>query len=105
MRQTGLLIVLLGLALVLGGAHPCMAGDGVLPSPSLQREDGPDGALMMTDLLIIRPVGVVACAVGVVGRILAFPFTPKGDSRVDKRLIQEPFAYTFSRPLGEFDTR
>jgi hypothetical protein len=59
---------------------------------------------MTADLLLVRPVGIVATAVGSVIFVVALPFTLiSGDTQhsLDK-LIKEPGRYTFNRPLGYF---
>ncbi len=54
------------------------------------------------DLIILRPMGIAACAVGLAGSIVAFPFaaTSGAGSEVGDKLITEPFEYTFRRPIG-----
>lgn len=64
----------------------------------------PGGGAMIFDLVVIRPVGLVATAVGSVCWVLSLPFSASGDN-VDAatlKLVKEPAAYTFKRPLGEF---
>jgi len=57
------------------------------------------------DLLIARPLGIVACAVGAAGLIATAPFAAtsgSGEQAVDA-FLREPGEYTFARPLGQFD--
>ena len=62
------------------------------------------GGAMMYDLIVIRPVGMVATAVGSVFWLLSYPFSASGDNvdAATQKLVKEPAAYTFKRPLGEF---
>ncbi len=54
------------------------------------------------DLLILRPMGIAACAVGIGVSIVALPFvaTTGAGAEVGEKLIVEPFEYTFRRPIG-----
>jgi hypothetical protein len=54
------------------------------------------------DLLILRPMGIAACAVGIATSIWALPFAAMSGSgaEVGEKLIIEPFEYTFKRPIG-----
>lgn len=60
---------------------------------------------MVIDAVIIRPVMLVTTAVGVVAFVASLPFTIPSDSvgKAGEALVVEPAAYTFTRPLGEFD--
>jgi len=64
-----------------------------------QAEDIP----VIIDVLVLRPAGLVACALGLVSALIALPFAVPSDSMdtVSRVLIQEPFYYTFKRPLGK----
>ena len=55
------------------------------------------------DIIVMRPVGVIACAAGLVTSVIALPFSlpSQSHSLVYKNLIAEPFSYTFQRPIGE----
>lgn len=55
------------------------------------------------DLLILRPMGLVSCAVGLAASIVALPFagTTGAGAEVGDKLITEPFEYTFRRPIGQ----
>ncbi|NMG49209.1 hypothetical protein GO613_13960 [Azoarcus communis] len=60
---------------------------------------------MAVDLIVVRPLGLVATVIGTAGFILALPFTlPTGTvGETAKEWIGDPLEYTFDRPLGEFD--
>jgi hypothetical protein len=64
----------------------------------------PGGGAMIFDLVVVRPVGIVATALGSVFWVLSMPFSASGDNfdTATKKLVKEPAAYTFKRPLGEF---
>ena len=54
------------------------------------------------DLLILRPMGIAACAVGLATSVVALPFAATSGSaaEIGDKLITEPFEYTFRRPIG-----
>jgi hypothetical protein len=67
----------------------------------------PSGELILFDVFILRPLGLAATALGTAGAIVAAPWscsdcetrTSQWDL-VEKKLIREPYDYTFCRPLG-----
>jgi hypothetical protein len=67
----------------------------------------PGGGAMMFDFFVVRPVGIVATAVGTVAFVISWPFSALGGNAgtAGQKLVSEPAAYTFSRPLGEFQHR
>jgi hypothetical protein len=73
--------------------------------PSFSDEQAPTGEMILYDLVLVRPVSIVACGIGFVGSLLAMPFSAMSnrDREVSQRLISEPFAYAFTRPLGHFE--
>jgi hypothetical protein len=68
--------------------------------------EDPSGGAMMFDLAVVRPVGIVATAVGCVFFIVSSPFSALGGNidTAGEKLVKDPVAYTFKRPLGEFDS-
>ncbi len=78
-------------------------GSTAMAQEYFEAED-PSGGAMLFDLFIVRPVGIVATAVGAVAFVLSWPFSILGGNSGDasQKLISEPAAYTFKRPLGEF---
>ena len=61
------------------------------------------GGYMIGDLMVIRPLGIVATAVGSIAYIISLPFSLAGGNEEEARqkLVIEPAKYTFTRPLGE----
>ncbi len=59
---------------------------------------------MLADFVFVRPVGIVASAVGTVFYIVSLPFSAMGGNteQVRQKFVAAPFEYTFKRPLGEF---
>lgn len=59
---------------------------------------------MVVDVVVIRPLGLVATVAGAALAVVALPFTiPSGSVEASAReLIVKPADYTFRRPLGDF---
>ena len=78
-------------------------GSTAIAQEYFETED-PGGGAMIFDLCVVRPVGIVATAVGGVGYVLSLPFSLLGGNAdvAGQKLVKEPAAYTFTRPLGEF---
>ena len=91
-----LLVLVVGCALCV----PAAAARDVEEDYGLSSSDA-----MVIDALIIRPVMVVVTAVGVVAFVASLPFTVLSGSvgKAGNAMVVEPAAYTFTRPLGEFD--
>ncbi len=68
-----------------------------------ETEDTSGGA-MLYDTVVLRPVGFVATIVGSVFWVVSLPFSAAGGNvdAATTKLVKEPAAYTFKRPLGEF---
>ncbi len=66
--------------------------------------EDPSGGEMMFDFAVLRPVGIVATAVGCVFFVVSSPFAALGGNidTASEKLVKNPVAYTFKRPLGEF---
>jgi hypothetical protein len=64
----------------------------------------PSGGEMVFDFILVRPVGLVATAVGAVFYVVSWPFAALGGNTdiAGEKLVKDPAAYTFKRPLGEF---
>ena len=63
-----------------------------------------EGGEMIYDTVVLRPVGLVATAVGSVFFFLSLPFSALANNvdSAGEKLVKDPFRYTFKRPLGEF---
>jgi len=60
---------------------------------------------MIGDLVICRPLGITATAVGAVFFVASMPFSLAGMNTGEafKKLVAEPADYTFARPLGDVE--
>jgi hypothetical protein len=84
-----------------------LASLSALPlSPALADSGtGDKAADMMLDLLVLRPLGLLATGVGSVALVVSLPFTlPSGSvGETACELVREPFSYTFTRRLGDLE--
>ena len=57
------------------------------------------------DVIAIRPLGFVTLSIGTAFFIVAAPFAIISGStdKTAKTLVGDPFNYTFTRPVGDFD--
>jgi hypothetical protein len=64
----------------------------------------PGGGAMIYDMVVIRPIGLAATVIGSAFWLVSLPFSASGDNfdTATEKLVKEPAAYTFKRPLGEF---
>lgn len=76
-----------------------------VPAPAQQ---GPasevSGEGMAVDLVLLRPLGIAATAIGCVFFVASLPFTIWSGERLKQagtHLVVEPATYSFVRPLGE----
>jgi hypothetical protein len=65
------------------------------------------GGDMALDLLLARPIGLLAIIGGSVAFVVSLPFTiPSGsmDAAADA-MVKQPIDYTFKRPLGQVNVQ
>lgn len=91
-------LIVLVAALGLGLAGPASAIDDYASAGT------PSAAAMGVDMVLVRPVSLVATAVGTGLFVVSLPFSLLGmnTGEAGKRLVVEPGKYTFVRPLGNF---
>jgi len=79
-------------------------GQTVLAQERIKALDDDKAGYMMGDLVVMRPLGIAATAVGTVFYVLSLPFSLAGgnEPEVRQKLMADPAEYTFTRPLGEF---
>lgn len=71
---------------------------------TMEEEEPTSGAIFF-DIILTRPLGIVATAVGAVVFVLGLPFTilSKSVGTSAGKLVKDPLKYTFTRPVGELD--
>jgi hypothetical protein len=69
------------------------------------QHDEEKGIRMAADILVVRPLGIVATVGGTALAIVALPFSLLGGNtqEVFQYLVVKPAKFTFVRPLGDFD--
>ena len=93
------------LALFLVVSSQPMLAKNVIDAELNSNKTPPDPAVMVVDLIILRPLGIVATLGGSVLFVISSPFSLLGGNADDawESLVVSPAEYTFKRPLGEFD--
>jgi len=78
-------------------------GTSALAKGQMTNEEN-SGALMTADLILARPLGIVATVLGCAVFVVSLPFSVLGGNtkQASQKLVQEPASFTFTRPLGEF---
>lgn len=69
-------------------------------------DDTPSGGAMAFDLLIVRPISLVATVLGAGLFVVSLPLSViQGEPPSDpaKQLVVAPARYTFDRPLGQMN--
>ena len=78
-------------------------GTSALAKTQMSDEEN-TGSVMTADLVLVRPLGIVATVLGCAVFIVSLPFSALGGNtkQASQKLVQEPAAFTFTRPLGGF---
>ena len=99
-KRHKIIIVVLIVSLAL---FSCL-GQIAMAQERIKALDDDKAAYMMGDLVIMRPLGIAATAVGAVAYVLSLPFSLLGGNEAEARqkLMGDPAGYTFTRPLGDF---
>ncbi len=65
---------------------------------------GKDAPAIIADVVVCRPLGLMALLAGSTFYVLSLPFTvpARGTEAAKRTLVDYPYHYTFTRPLGEF---
>jgi len=77
----------------------------VIEAEMNSNKEPPDPGAMLIDLIVVRPLGLVATLGGSAIFIVSLPFSALGGNAEDalESLVVSPAEFTFKRPLGEFD--
>ncbi|HOT43077.1 MAG TPA: hypothetical protein PLJ17_10185 [Syntrophorhabdaceae bacterium] len=84
---------------------PPVYSQSAFPSQSQEKDRyETSGTLILADLIIMRPLGIAACAIGAAGVIISLPFVAftGGLETVVDQLLTKPGNFTFERRLGDF---
>ncbi len=91
------IVLLTALSLV---AVPCMT----CLAQGLEKDDDIIAGKMAADALVVRPLGICATVIGGAIFIISLPFSALGGNTkpAHQYLVEDPFNFTFKRPLGDF---
>lgn len=69
------------------------------------KKGSPDPAVIIADLVVARPLGLVVTVIGSAIFVVSLPFAALGDNieETKESLVIIPAEYTFQRPLGRFE--
>jgi len=95
-KQPTVLLLIITLVFIPFGTSAFAAGQTV--------DEENSGALMTADLILVRPLGIVATVLGCAVFVVSLPFSVIGGNtkQASQKLVKEPAAFTLTRPLGEF---
>ncbi|MBK5100631.1 MAG: hypothetical protein JJE15_06505 [Desulfobacteraceae bacterium] len=79
-------------------------GSPVMAQEQYLDEDTDPHMRMVGDILLIRPLGIVATVVGGALFVVSLPFSALGGNTEDvyQTMVVEPARFTFTRPIGDF---
>ncbi len=99
-KKKSLVLLIAAVLLFTWAASPALASE----KQYVTGEDR-NAASMMFDLVLLRPLGLVATVVGTAFFVVSLPFSILGGNTGEaaNKLVVEPAKYTFSRPLGAED--
>jgi hypothetical protein len=80
-----------------------MFSSGAMARSYSDVDPDPTGGTMLTDTVLVRPAMLVASVGGIVAFVVTLPFSLLGGNtgEAGKKLVVDPLAYTFVRPLGK----
>lgn len=95
---------LLAIALILSPLSALAAKNPIQAQLNSNKEP-PDPVVMIVDLVIVRPLGLIGLIGGSAFFIVSLPFSALGGNTDDawESLVVSPAEFTFIRPLGGFD--
>jgi len=76
------------------------------PGPVRAEAGQPSGYRIAFDVVVLRPLQVIALAAGaalfVPAVVVSIPYGPQGREEAYSQLVGGPYARAFKRPLGDF---
>jgi hypothetical protein len=92
-----IVVMVTAVALLMVPSVPCVAQE-------IERDDAVIAGQMAGDALVARPLGLCATIIGGALFVISLPFSALGGNTGDafNYLVEDPFTFTFNRPLGDF---
>lgn len=83
-----------------------MLAFAAMPAGAATMQEEPSSTAIIFDVLITRPLGIVATAVGAAVFVVGLPFTipTRSVGLAADKLVVDPLAFTFRRPVGQVDS-
>jgi hypothetical protein len=80
-------------------------GFSALAQEEMKLDNKAPAESMIADFCVMRPLGIGATVVGTAFFIVSLPFSALGKNTGPAwdKMVADPFAFTFARPLGEVD--
>ncbi|MFB0521764.1 MAG: hypothetical protein ACETWD_10120 [Desulfatiglandales bacterium] len=100
-----LALVVFSATIVIGCAHAVSPAKESITGTTTPPAEGATAEKMIADLLLLRPLGIVATVMGTAFFIVSLPFSvPGGNTKAAfQKLVTDPAKFTFDRPLGEVE--
>jgi len=97
-KQRSLVFAMIAVLVVTMSGFPAMAQDEMPIEKA-------SGEAMAADLVLLRPLGIAATAIGTVLFVASLPFSATGGNAKGafNKLVGEPGGFTFARPLGRVE--
>lgn len=73
--------------------------------PTYVLKEKPTAEAVFFDATVMRPLGLVSCALGLAATFIAMPFTVMSQSgeEVAHSFLEVPFTFTFTRKMGDME--
>ena len=78
----------------------------IFTSSAVFAKDKPDAGAIIGDMVLLRPLGVCTLVIGTAFFIVTLPIAAISQSTKQTAgvLVEDPFKFTFTRPLGEIES-
>ena len=100
-----MIVLSLAVVLVILPVASVYADDTDMKDTKSISDEEPSAGAMAADLVLARPLGIASTALGCVVFVASLPFSLPGGNTKEafKATVVKPAAFTFKRPLGEFE--
>jgi hypothetical protein len=101
-KKRSLIFAMIAVLVLTMSGFQAMAQD---EGPTEKARGKASGEAMAADLVLLRPLGIAATAIGTVLFVASLPFSATGGNAKGafNKLVGEPGGFTFARPLGRVE--